>query len=194
MNLEKRDKIIILIVISAFALFSYMYKFKLEKDMLLKQTEMVEQISYPVIEENTQEKGKVHITGEISKKGVYDINSGDRLVDLVEKAGGLTAQADENKINLAMKLEDQMKIVIPKKGENSQETEVYDNQDGHDKVNINSADENTLMTLPNIGEKRAKAIIEYREKTPFKKIEDIKNVSGIGDKFYESLKDYITVN
>ncbi|WP_099320706.1 helix-hairpin-helix domain-containing protein [Anaerococcus sp. Marseille-P3625] len=144
---------------------------------------------------------KVHIAGEINKEGVYEVNNGDRLDDLVKRAGGLTKDANSKKINLAMKLEDQMKIYIPS---------IYDFEDEPsttnenllildkpsteiEKININKASKEELMTLPNIGEKRAEAIIEYRENTPFKKIEDIKNVTGIGEKFYQSLRDLITV-
>lgn len=144
---------------------------------------------------------KVHIAGEINKEGVYEVNNGDRLDDLVKRAGGLTKDANSKNINLAMKLEDQMKIYIPS---------IYDFEDDTsstndnilisdkpsteiEKININKASKEELMTLPNIGEKRANAIIEYRENSPFEKIEDIKNVTGIGEKFYQSLKDLITV-
>lgn len=144
---------------------------------------------------------KVHIAGEINKEGVYEVNNGDRLDDLVKRAGGLTKDANSKKINLAMKLEDQMKIYIPSIYDFEDETSsTNDNLLMSDKpsteiekININKASKEELMTLPNIGEKRANAIIEYRENSPFEKIEDIKNVTGIGEKFYQSLKDLITV-
>lgn len=147
-----------------------------------------------------KEDMKVHITGEINNPGVYQIKQGDRLVDLVEKAGGLTQKADESKINLAMRLDDEMKIIIPNVDDNSSNKETFDNvvinaysDNDTGKVNINTADITKLQTLPNIGEKRAKAIIDYRQNTKFEKIEDIKNVTGIGDKYFEALKDQITV-
>lgn len=144
---------------------------------------------------------KVHIAGEINKEGVYEVNNGDRLDDLVKRAGGLTKDANSKKINLAMKLEDQMKIYIPSIYDFEDETSsINDNllisdkpSTEIEKININKASKEELMTLPNIGEKRANAIIEYRENSPFEKIEDIKNVTGIGEKFYQSLKDLITV-
>lgn len=144
---------------------------------------------------------KVHIAGEINKEGVYEVNNGDRLDDLVKRAGGLTKDANSKKINLAMKLEDQMKIYIPSIYDFEDETSsTNDNllisdkpSTETEKININKASKEELMTLPNIGEKRANAIIEYRENSPFEKIEDIKNVTGIGEKFYQSLKDLITV-
>lgn len=147
---------------------------------------------------------KVYISGEIKNSGVYDINDGDRLDDLVKIAGGLTEKADINSINLAMRLEDQMKIYIPNIDENQNinngSTNLAIGQISNDstnlqknKININSASKEELMTLPNVGEKRAQAILDYRQENRFEKIEDIKNVSGIGDKYFEAMKDLITV-
>lgn len=147
---------------------------------------------------------KVYISGEIKNSGVYDINNGDRLDDLVKRAGGLTEKADINSINLAMRLEDQMKIYIPNIDENqninNDNTNLAIGQVSNDltdlqnkKININLASKEELMTLPNIGEKRAQAILDYRQENRFEKIEDIKNVSGIGDKYFEAMKDLITV-
>ena len=147
---------------------------------------------------------KVYISGEIKNSGVYDINNGDRLDDLVKRAGGLTEKADINSINLAMRLEDQMKIYIPNIDENQNINNDNNNlaigQVSNDltdlqnkKININLASKEELMTLPNIGEKRAQAILDYRQENRFEKIEDIKNVSGIGDKYFEAMKDLITV-
>ena len=98
-----------------------------------------------------------------------------------------------------MKLEDQMHIIIPNKN-NQENNQTQDqlvtptNTNENKKININSADKNSLMTLPNIGDKRAEAIIEYRQKDKFNKIDDIKNVSGIGDKYFEAMKDMIVVD
>lgn len=146
---------------------------------------------------------KVYISGEVLHSGVYDIKDGDRLDDLVKKAGGLTERADINAINLALRLEDQMKIYIPNIDENqninADNTQSLDlnqsisNRSLQAKININIASKEELMSLPNIGEKRADAIIEYRKQKRFDKIEEIKNVSGIGDKYFEAMKDLITV-
>lgn len=146
---------------------------------------------------------KVYISGEVLHSGVYAIEDGDRLDDLVKKAGGLTERADINAINLALRLEDQMKIYIPNIDENQNinadnpqtlgQSQSISNQRLQAKININIASKEELMTLPNIGEKRADAIIEYRKQKRFEKIEEIKNVSGIGDKYFEAMKDLITV-
>lgn len=150
------------------------------------------------------EDKKVYISGEVKNSGVYDIKDGDRLDDLVKRAGGFTEKADINAINLALKLEDQMKIYIPNIDENQninadntnlavgEVTSTNPKSQGQ-KININLANKEELMTLPNIGEKRAQAILDYRQDNKFTKIEDIKNVSGIGDKYFEAMKDLITV-
>ena len=146
---------------------------------------------------------KVYISGAVLHSGVYAIEDGDRLDDLVKKAGGLTERADINAINLALRLEDQMNIYIPNIDENQNinadnpqtygQSQSISNQRLQAKININIASKEELMTLPNIGEKRADAIIEYRKQKRFEKIEEIKNVSGIGDKYFEAMKDLITV-
>lgn len=143
---------------------------------------------------------KVHISGEINNPGVYEIRDEQRLEDLIKEAGGLTNEADDRNLNLAQRLEDQMKIYIP----NINEENLLENTDRNQEalpvsntdsslVNINTANKDELMSLPNIGDKRADAIIEYRKTQKFEKIEDIKNVTGIGEKYYEALKDLITV-
>ena len=144
---------------------------------------------------------KVHITGQINREGVYEIKDGDRLEDLINKAGGLSPDADSKSLNLAMKLEYHMKIYIPSKDEildqeDASTDQIISNADPSSqegKININEASKEELMTLPNIGEKRAQAIIDYRESKKFETIEEIKNVTGIGDKFYQAMQDLITV-
>lgn len=143
---------------------------------------------------------KVHISGEIKNPGVYSINDGDRLDDLIKRAGGFTETANESSLNLALRLSDQMKIYIPSIYEDTKEVEeslaLISNpmtSVDNDKININTASKEELMSLPNIGDKRAQAIIDYRQENLFKDIEDIKNVTGIGDKYYQAMKDLITV-
>lgn len=131
---------------------------------------------------------------------MYQIKDGDRLEDLINEAGGLTDKASEKTLNLAQRLDDQMKIYIPNIDEENSLENIDPNQAANisassksDLININTASKEELMSLPNIGDKRADAIIEYRSANKFEKIEDIKNVTGIGDKFYEALKDLITI-
>ena len=120
---------------------------------------------------------------------------------MIKQAGGLSPDADSNSLNLAMKLEDQMKIYIPNKNEILNENSTKADQlvskpdsiSENGKININTASKEELMTLPNIGDKRAQAIIEYRDTKKFETIEEIKNVTGIGEKFYQAMQDLITV-
>ncbi|NMB15139.1 MAG: hypothetical protein GX985_07825 [Gallicola sp.] len=138
----------------------------------------------------------VHLTGEIKNPGVISLKQGDRLVDAIQIAGGHTTNADIENINLALKIEDEMKIHIPKIGEIKADYEIQGVMDSGNKenlVNINNATKEELMTLPSIGEIKAQKIIDFREKQKFEKKEDLKNVSGIGDKTYEELEELITI-
>lgn len=140
---------------------------------------------------------KVYINGEVNKPGVYTLKQNSRILDLVSCAGGFKEEADSLKINEAKILKDEDYIYVPKivngaiNGENTI-TPVNTMDDG--KININEATKEQLMTLPRIGEVTATKIIEYREKSgPFKTIEDLKNISGIGDKTIDNIKDKIEV-
>ena len=208
MDADKKDKLIIALIIGIVIILSRNFVNKKKKDELVFENTSssvsieANQLSNKETREKIENNNttmKVHISGEINKPGVYDIKDNYRLEDLVNDAGGLTNNADINKINLAMKLEDQMHIIIPNKN-NQENNQTQDqlvtptNTNENKKININSADKNSLMTLPNIGDKRAEAIIEYRQRNKFNKIDDIKNVSGIGDKYFEAMKDMIVVD
>lgn len=139
---------------------------------------------------------EVYICGEVNKPGVYKMVDGDRVNDLIKAAGGFTNKADLESVNLAIKLKDEDYIKIPSKVilENTSEvlTNTQTNKQG--KININTAGVEELKTLPRIGDSIAKRIIDYRSKNGrFKRIEDIKNVSGIGEKMFENIKDLICV-
>ena len=143
-------------------------------------------------------KIKVYITGAVRYPGVIEVKEGCRLIDVIELAGGISDDADTTRINLALKVEDEGMYLIPKIGEeidNGGFTNVLgDFSQGTDKIDINKASQEELETLYGIGPAKAKAIIDYREENgPFKQIEDLKNVSGIGAKTFEKLKDSIIV-
>ena len=142
----------------------------------------------------------VDVKGEVHHPGVYQMKAENRVKDLIEAAGGFTPLADDQKLNLAQLLEDQMVIVVPKKGEEvnselaqaptSQKKEV--GKEG--KVNINTATVEELKTLKGIGEKKAEAIIEYRKQNgSFKSKEELMKVRGIGKKLYESFQERVIV-
>lgn len=211
MSDDKKDKIIYGLIIAVFILIANLAYSnniggifdKSEKITLVDEGDLSDEDNN--IDSNTEESTndsikKVYISGEINKPGVYQIKDEDRLEDLINEAGGLTDKASDKTLNLAQRLDDQMKIYIPNIDEENSLENIDPNQSASQSpsktselININTASKEELMTLPNIGDKRADAIIEYRNANKFEKIEDIKNVTGIGDKFYEALKDLITI-
>lgn len=154
----------------------------------------------------------IDIKGEVVYPGVYEIDNNTRIIDAINMAGGLTLDADTSGINLSSKIRDEDVIIIYS---NNKDSEYYkdkkidnknDNfsvEDGgnnknNDKdenvlIDINTATSEELCSLPGIGEVKAKKIIEYRKKSRFNTIEDIMNVSSIGEKLFESIKAYIKV-
>lgn len=173
--------------------------------------------------EKNEEKPKevkvlVDVKGEVNSPGVFELTENNTVLDAINKAGGLTKTSDTSNINLSKKLEDEMVIIVYSKSEiqkmNEPEIECPPCNDAciqkedekalldtdkeiektNEKININTASKEELQTLDGIGEAKAKAIIEYREKNGnFQKIDDIKNVSGIGDSVYEKIKNNITI-
>ena len=157
------------------------------------------------VEEEEDYKIVIHITGEVNNEGIIEIKEGGRISDAIEEAGGLTKEADLERVNLAYELEDGQKIYIPNKKDKDIEEYVTEGVDdivlpdelskaGDGLVNINKASSEELQELDGIGEALAENIIAYRENNgKFKNIEDIKNVSGIGDSKYEKIKDSIKI-
>ena len=137
----------------------------------------------------------VDIKGAVKNPGVYQMKVGDRVKDALDAAGGLTEEADSQKVNLAKRLEDQMVIVVPKVGEEAEEIpagETRNEATKEGKVNINTATVEELKTLKGVGEKKAEAIIEYRKKNgSFQTKEDLMKVRGIGKKLFESFQERI---
>lgn len=201
---------------------------------------------------------KVDIKGQIKNSGVYELEEGKRIIDVITKAGGLLKDADTSVINLSKKITDEMVIIIYSKDEikefNKKKEELkneqidkekivkyeevkqecicpnntndacikeeniiinetkdnnkeednseadnkneakdkLENSSNNELININSASKEDLLKIKGIGESKADAIIDYREENLFKSIDEIKNVSGIGDSLFEKIKDYIT--
>jgi len=145
---------------------------------------------------------RVYVTGAVAKPDVYLLAAGSIIRDALVAAGGATANADLNRINLAQQVHDQQQIYVPQLGEENpplpppatSSPTTPGSVQAIGKVNINTATAEELDTLPGIGPAIAQRIIEYRQTDgPFRSIEEIKNVSGIGDKLFERLKDLITV-
>ena len=163
--------------------------------------------------EETEAEIIIQITGEVNQEGVYSLPEGARVADAIEQAGGLTENAYTEEINLAYVLEDGVKIKIPNKDDiyNKVETNTITEVENYitaesgmdieerqtktsEKVNINTATQEELETLVGIGPSIANKIVQYRkENGNFKTVDDIKNVSGIGESKFEKIKDYVCV-
>ena len=149
----------------------------------------------------------IHIAGAVNSPGVYQLKSTDRIVDAVKIAGGAAEEANLDSINLAALLKDGQKIIVPYKtySETGKEinTNTYNNAESmyssssdstSAKININTADANMLQTLSGIGPVLSERIIEYRNQNGFfGVIDDIVDVSGIGEKKFEGIRELICV-
>ena len=215
-----------------------------------KKVPTIEQAEITTSKEVTEEKSeeekeqleeyRVDIKGEVKKPGVYTLAKDKRVIDVINRANGLTKKADTTLLNLSKKITDEMVIIVYTKDEvdkfkqnktsleikESCEKDIVINNDAclknedtliskqtktntsttnnknstsvnnksDNKVSLNNATLEELMTLSGIGESKAKAIIKYREEeNVFKSIEDIMNISGIGTSLFEKIKDNITI-
>ncbi|NLY71505.1 MAG: hypothetical protein GX076_07505 [Clostridiales bacterium] len=220
MNITIKGKVppkaIIGVVILVIALALFLLK-EPEKDDLIEISESDSIIDEKLEEgdlETTpviQETIVVELAGEVNNPSVYILTKGSRVYEAIELAGGLTEEADTRNTNLAAILQDEMKIYIPSKEEvkameeqsgtkagsdyiGGNTTANSSNQNKNSKVNLNTANSIQLQQLRGVGPSTAEKIIEYRNKHGrFNKIEDIMNVSGIGEKTFENLKNFITV-
>ena len=196
-----------------------------EKTKNLHNTAMENNENIKNKETNKTDKNKIviYIIGEVKQEGVYELDENSRISDAIETAGGTKENADLSQINLAYKIEDGMRIYIPKKGELVQDKEKIEDKTQEivtgkstditnttsvntnlsinkksktdiEKINLNKATQTELETLPGIGPSTAEKIIAYRkENGNFKNIEDIMNVNGIGESKYNKIKDLISV-
>nr|WP_213019654.1 helix-hairpin-helix domain-containing protein [Bacillus pumilus] len=141
----------------------------------------------------------VEVKGAVKKPGVYTFQCDARVEEAIRRAGGFTSKADTIEINQAAKLEDSMMIYVRKQGEAERQTQTTGagapsgNEKGQG-VNVNQADAAELQTINGIGPAKAEAIIAYREEHgEFQQIEDLRNISGFGEKTIERLKNELTV-
>lgn len=186
--ISKYKSYLTILIIIILSVFSIVYQ-NINSNSKIKYNE--EEISL----NSNEGKIAVYITGEVNNPGVYYVDNNSRIIDLLEECGGVTSNSDLSDINLAQKLEDSDKIDIPTKVDKYvqiDETEVSNNVDS-DKININTASKDELMSLNGIGDTLAQNIIDYRNKNSFESIEDILNVNGIGQSKYEKIKEYICV-
>jgi len=195
--------------------------FSKKNNVIAEEKTGIDEVKNEIIVEEIQEKLKIDIKGEVVNPGVYELNINDRVIDAINLAGGLKENSDTSYINLSKKLIDEMVIIVYSKEEiekmkNNEPVIVYvekecicpsiendacivenkqnNEQNTESKININTANLEELQLLDGIGEGKAKTIIEYREEHgDFKNIEEIMNVSGIGEAAYSKIKDSITI-
>lgn len=154
-----------------------------------------------LVDKERIEEVYVDVKGEVKNPGVYEISADERIQTVIKHAGGFTKEADETAINLAQKVQDEMVIYVPTKGEGevlptipSLEEAIVGSETGDSLVRVNDATEEELTTLQGIGPAKAKAIITYREEHgPYEQVEDLLEVSGIGEKTLETIKEDIIV-
>lgn len=141
----------------------------------------------------------VDVKGAVKSPGIYDLPVGSRVHDAVQKAGGLTEEADSKSLNLAQKVSDEALVYVPTKGEEATSQQAASgtspSTSKEKKVNLNKASLEELKQVKGLGGKRAQDIIDHREANgKFKSVDELKKVSGIGAKTIEKLKDYVTVD
>ena len=141
----------------------------------------------------------VDVKGAVKSPGIYDLPVGSRVHDAVQKAGGLTEEADSKSLNLAQKISDEALVYVPTKGEEAASQHAASgttpSTSKEKKINLNKASLEELKQVKGLGGKRAQDIIDHREANgKFKSVDELKKVSGIGAKTIEKLKDYVTVD
>ena len=216
----RKQIIIVIFILAILGVSSFFIVKNIMSNKKKEKDEVIVEKSIEKKEVETKEVLQVDIKGEVINPGIYELDSESRVIDVINKAGGLTENANTSVINLSKKITDEMVIIIYsneevndfkttkeieeqviekciQKDDNSLRNDACIENDKNNmltgKVNINTASLEELMTLEGIGENKAKSIIEYREtKSKFNTIEDIKNVNGIGDNLFAQIKENIT--
>lgn len=194
---EKKKEILIglgIIGIIIYSLISNSIAFKEDQE---KTNILIEEEINLFEEVENFNKIYIHLDGAVKKKGLIELEEGDRLEKAIQKAEGLLDTADLKYVNLAMIPSDGEKIYIPTK----EESVTYDSGVSYvpelqqsRKININTANLEELQKIPGVGPSTAEKILDYRKKNgKFKKIENIKDVSGIGDAKFDSMLEYISI-
>ena len=211
--------ILIIISISIFLIIKYRPKPKKESKKETIEKNIVEEKAKE--EKVKEEEYKVDIKGAVITPGLYSLPKSSRVIDVINKAGGLKDNANTTPINLSLKIKDEMVIIIytneevenfvktkEKEARMIKECNEFNNLRNdacintksnketkvEGKININTATKEELNTLPGIGSSKAKSIIEYREKVNgFKEIDELKKVEGIGEELFAKIKENIII-
>lgn len=211
--------ILIIISISIFLIIKYKPKSKKESKKETIEKNIVEEKEK--VKEEKEEEYKVDIKGAVITPGLYSLPKSSRVIDVINKAGGLKDNANTTPINLSLKIKDEMVIIIytneevenfvktkEKEARMIKECNEFNNLKNdacintksnketkvEGKININTATKEELNTLPGIGSSKAKSIIDYREKVNgFKEIDELKKVEGIGEELFAKIKENIII-
>ncbi|WP_261129558.1 ComEA family DNA-binding protein [Bacillus sp. Marseille-Q3570] len=202
-SFSKRERILILLIILLVGGFFWMYQgvttgpdvsgipSTLGEDE--EEGALPSQVNNQKTEARVENRLIVDVKGAVRSPGIFEMKSGQRVNDAVQLAGGFNEDADQNSINLAQILVDEMVIYVAAIGETAPPVASAEKEDG--KIDINHAEASALETIPGIGPSKAGAIISYREENGgFASIDDLMNVPGIGQKTFEQLKEYITAS
>lgn len=197
LEIHKIKLLAVLVLLILFIVYLF-FRSDIQEDIAFEET------SSPLINEPSQKTNTaieekpiimmVDVKGAVKIPGVYVAEEGERVIDLIKKAGGFTINADQNQVNLSEHVEDEMVIHVPNLGEISENLQIGTDQSQNNLVNINKASEIELQTLPGIGPSKALAIIEFRDTNGgFQTVDDLKKISGIGEKTFEKLEPHISI-
>lgn len=195
-KLNKKQAIVVITIIMIIGVIIYYIYINNDSKNMIQNEEFLIENNEIQNTDRTEENIFVHISGAVNNEGVIELENNSRIKDAIENAGGLKENADISNINLASILEDGVKIYIPTIEENEEEVNNAKNEYNYNDnyININTATQTELESLPGIGPSTALKIINYRkENGKFSNIEDIKKVSGIGESKFNSIKDLIKV-
>ncbi|MBQ6992017.1 MAG: helix-hairpin-helix domain-containing protein [Clostridia bacterium] len=202
-NLNNKQKIILTIITIIIIFIIGIFLITKDKNVENEYQQYIVDENEEVEEKDIEkEKIKIHVIGEVQNTGMIELDEGARISDIIEAAGGSTENADLSKVNLAYEVEDGQKVYIP--SINDERVEQYvtngsgegiiEEETKKGLVNINTATQTELETLPGIGPSTALKIITYREENgKFQSIEDIKNIPGIGESKFKNIKEFIYV-
>ncbi|MFS0822630.1 helix-hairpin-helix domain-containing protein [Bacillus sp. 1P02SD] len=197
---NKKFKLMIIVCGICLVTFIAFYRIFGQETKAEPNIEEEELLLEPVVEEKTVVEEEVtvilvDIKGAVFNEGVFEVQEGMRIKDVVDMAGGFTEDANKTQVNLAERVEDEMVIYVPRMGENTEWEISSQSQKNDGKVSLNGGTQAELETLSGIGPSKAAAIIAYREENgPFKQLEDLLQVSGIGEKSFEKIKDELKLN
>lgn len=194
----------LLCILIMFIVFSTKHKENIKvDDIVLASSLETSKESNDTLPSRTENTIVVDIKGAISVEGTYQMKVGDRVVDVIKKAGDFTDNADKTSVNLAQKVTDEMMIYVARQDEqrsllmssNFRSSGTENKTEVKKKLNLNTASENDLQNISGIGKKKAEDIVAYREEhSRFSSIDELKNISGIGDKTLEKLQEEVSVD